>query len=329
MQNAAAIATPRTVFTHAPVSFEEFRATWREPVYVILGVQGSGTNLLRSILVGTFNFAVIQDQSLIYNAARAVSSSPAAIQQQFDFICSRLFPSTIGRKLHRRIKSNASFDGIRSEFETTKIRGAADLARFVYSYAAFSHGTRLVAIKSDDLWETIGDIDTVLPNRRIILLTRDFRDNLLSIVNKDFGPIEPVVAAHYVKQRFSHYEREYARTPERDRIHVRYEDLLEAPDAFASRLADHFELRAAGHTPKPVDLKRIRRSNMKKWGHVDRRELAFCEAILREELDRYGYGTECPPVAAPEGWTWTKARTLDAIRRVPQKVRRVINRLQR
>jgi hypothetical protein len=45
-----------------------------------------------------------------------------------------------------------------------------------------------MAIKSDDLWETIGHIDMVLPNRRIVLLTRDFRDNLLSITKKDSDP---------------------------------------------------------------------------------------------------------------------------------------------
>jgi hypothetical protein len=69
-----------------------------------------------------------------------------------------------------------------------------------------------MAIKSDDLWETIDRIDAVLPNRRTIFLTRDFRDNLLSVAGSDFGPIDPLHAARYVKHQVSVYEREYART---------------------------------------------------------------------------------------------------------------------
>ena len=100
-----------------------------------------------------------------------------------------------------------------------------------------------MAIKSDDLWETIGHIDAVLPNRRIVLLTRDFRDNLLSITNKDFGPVEPLIAARYVKTRFARYDREYQRTPDAQRIHVRYEDLLRT-GRICGPVREHFRRRA-------------------------------------------------------------------------------------
>jgi hypothetical protein len=302
------------------------------PVFVVLGVQGSGTNLLRSILAGAFNFSVIQDQSFVYNAALKAGPDPPpeTVQRQFDAIRARLFPSALTRKTQRRIKGNSSFDGIDEHFAAARasITSGAALARFIYAYSAWTRGTTLMAIKSDDLWETIGHIDTVLPHRRIILLTRDFRDNLLSITRKDFGPVDPLVAARYVKERFACYDAEYRRTPEEHRIHVRYEDLLEAPDAFVARFCEHFGLGASGETPPPVDAGRIRRNNRRKWASLTPRELAQCEAILRDELHTYGYGTEREPEAPPGPMAWLMARGRDTVKRIPQKLRRIATRLR-
>lgn len=54
-------------------TFKEFFEAARErPVYVVLGVQGSGTNLLSRLLVRIFGFSVLQDRSMVF---RAVSTS--------------------------------------------------------------------------------------------------------------------------------------------------------------------------------------------------------------------------------------------------------------
>jgi hypothetical protein len=312
-------------------SWNEFLAkVQKEPIYVILGVQGSGTNLLRDILDSSLNFSVIKDKSIIYNAASKIGpcASAEAAARQFGVICSRLFPSGLTRKTSRRIKSNASFDNIAQHFDPTRITCAADLAHFVYAYGAFSNRTTLMAIKSDDLWETIGHIDMVLPNRRIVLLTRDFRDNLLSITKKDFGPVEPLVAARYVKHRFAYYEAEYHRTSRNHRFHVRYEELLTAPDAFVDRFTRQFALDSEGHTPLAVDTGRIRSGNVRKWSGLRTRQLAHCEAILRQELLTYGYGIECDLVEPPDVATWLAAKGSDTIKRIPQKMRRVASRLR-
>jgi hypothetical protein len=313
------------------ISFSEFFMRMKkEPIYVILGVQGSGTNLLRSLLVRAFNFSFVQDQSLVYNAALSLGQAPpaAAVRQQFDGLYERLFPSALTRKTSRRIKSNSSYEGIDQHFDPELVRSGADLAHFVYAYGAYTRGTTLMAIKSDDLWETIAGIDTVLPNRRIILLTRDFRDNLLSITQKDFGPIDPLVAARYVKQRFAHYDAEYRRTNSAERLHVRYEELLDAPDAFVARFRQQF-LSGTAQPPPPVDQGRIRRNNKRKWASLSRRQLALCEAILRDELNEYGYGTECEPVPPPGTAAWLLAGGRDAVKRVPQKLGGVAKRLRR
>src|SRR5688572_10429353 len=262
--NSASLATVRPPDMPFRAFFE---TTKHEPIYVILGVQGSGTNLLRKVLLDVFNFSVIQDQSIVFNAAATLGSQPTVdeVQRQFDFVHSRVAPSTLTRKTQRLVRGNASFDGIEQQFDPRQIKSGTEFARFVYAYGAYTRGTTLMAIKSDDLWEHIDQIDRVLPNRRIILLTRDFRDNLLSITKKDFGPVEPLVAAQYVKERFAHYEAEYRRTPEEHRYHVRYEDLLEAPEVFLSGFRTHFRLNGPEPSPNTVDKSRIRRQNIRKW----------------------------------------------------------------
>jgi hypothetical protein len=324
----SAVTTPRPTEVPFPAFYE---AVQHEPIYVILGVQGSGTNLLRRILLGSFNFSFIQDQAIVYNAAAQLGPQPtvAAVTRQFDVVRSRVFPSTLTRKMRRLVRGNASFDGIDRHFDPHRIRSAADFARFVYTYAAYTRGTPLMAIKSDDLWEHIDQIDRVLPNRRIILLTRDFRDNLLSITRKDFGPVEPLVAAQFVKERFAYYDAEFRRTRPEHRHHVRYEDLLEAPETVVSGLRKQFGLKGSGQAPDTVDKTRIRRHNVRKWAGLNRRELAHCEAILSDELRAYGYVPECDPPVPPGSSTWLLARGRDTMKRIPQKLGSVATRLRK
>jgi hypothetical protein len=310
-----------------PVFYEQVRD---HPVFVILGVQGSGTNLLRSMLVPAFRFSVVQDQSLVFNAAARLGRSPTANQSRREFqqLLRHLLPSTMTRKTRRIVKSNGSFAGIEQYFEAHGIRSAADFALFIYAYSAYSLDTLRMAVKSDDMWEHIDQMDEVIPNRRVILLTRDFRDNLLSITNKDFGPVEPLVSARYVAHRFARYEHEYLRTPEAHRLHVRYEDLLAAPQEFVVRFSQHFGLSLAPNGQEGVDRLKIRANNVKKWLSIDRETLDGCQGILREPLLRYGYEKhlEAEP---PDALTWTMARARDVVLRVPQKISKLSRRLQK
>ena len=167
------------------------------PVYVLLGVQGSGTNLLRRFLVSAFNFSVLQDHALIFGIASRLgrSAAPNEVANQFAALKAEMFPSRMSQKFRTpKVKPRVSepFRNVDAVFDPSLIRSSADFARFFYAYRAFSLGTSLMAIKSDDLWEYIDAIDDVIPNRHVILLTRDFRDNLLSVAGKNFGPIEPV-----------------------------------------------------------------------------------------------------------------------------------------
>ena len=301
------------------------------PVFVILGVQGSGTNLLSRVLVRGFDFSLIEDGSVIFHAAAKLGDSPAPadIRRAYNVVRSRLFPSPLARKTKRLVKAKANFEGIDSHFEAAQIESGAGLARFVYDYGAYQLGTSRIAIKSDDLWEHIDRIDHVLPKRRIILLTRDFRDNLLSIASKDFGPIDPLSAARYVKRQFAFYEAEYLRTPVAYRCHVRYEDILDSPHAVARRLSDHFGLPLVSGWHTALDAICIRPGTRNKWESLGTRRLGQLEAFLSTELRRYGYRAACGETEIPGRAEWIIATASDTVRRIGQKSLRVVSRLRR
>ena len=313
-------------------TFSSFFAASKEwPVYVILGVQGSGTNLLRRFLVPAFNFSILQDRSLIFNAAARLGQKPSAadIRRQFDFVKESMFPSRVTSKYTLQLmtpRKTVPFRGIEEHFDPAMITSAADFARFFYAYRAFSMGTTLMAIKSDDLWEQIAAIDEVIPHRRVVLLTRDFRDNLLSITGKNFGPIEPIVAAEYVKKRFAPYAAVYARSGEHGHL-VRYESMLDNPQQFLLDFRDRFDLTFA-QPPEEVLAKRALRPNkVGKWHRLPPAELAACEALLREELLAFGYTPVTSNTTVPDAAALLAARTRDAWKRVPQKLRILGNRL--
>ena len=313
-------------------SFGEFRErTALAPVWVVLGVQGSGTNLLSRVLERAFGFSLIEDGSVIFKACARLGEgpSPTDVQREYAAVRSRLLPSTLVRKTRRLVKSNTDFHAIDDHFDASRIASGADLARFVYGYGAFRLGTSRMAIKSDDLWEDIDRIDAVLPNRRIILLTRDFRDNVLSVSNKDFGPVEPLIAARYVKRQFLIYEAEYGRSRPAHRYHLRYEDLLESPFDAVRPLSDHFRLPLVEGWEALLGALRIRRGNTEKWRALAPRLLGNIEALLAGELRRYGYGLTNRAAAPPTRQAWALALASEAIRRVGQKGRHVAKRLGR
>jgi hypothetical protein len=314
-----------------PSAFPAFLERTRdEPVYVILGVQGSGTNLLSRLLRRIFGFSVLQDRSLVFNAAARLGRAPAprAIDREIAWVRTNVFPSALRRKTSQyALSPKEPFAGLDEVLLPSAVRSGADLARLVYAYRAFSVGTTRMAIKSDDLWETIDAIDEVLPNRRIILITRDFRDNLVSICGKAFGPVEPLCAAHYVKERLARYAAEYRRAGDRA-WHVKFNTLVMSPRSFVDDFARHFGLVPAVDPEVVIRKFKIRPGKVEKWRALPPRQLAWCEGLLYDELVEFGY---LPVTSAPTLPDWSAlaaAKARDSLRRVPQKIGRVVARLR-
>ena len=318
---------------HAPsdATFAQFyERTVHEPVYVILGVQGSGTNLLGRRLAKLFNFSVLRDGSMVFNAAARLGPSPARpqVEREIDAFLARTFPSALRRKTTRVLGDAKSLQGIQQELTVERVHSGADFARVIYAYRAFARGTTRMAIKSDDLWEQLHSIDQVIPKRRIVLLTRDFRDNLLSITGKRFGPVEPLCAARYVKDQLAHYAAEYRRAG-RAGFHVKYESLLDSTREFVDEFARHFQIPATVDPDVAVPTLKFRPNKIGKWKRLSAQDLAWCEGILREELLEFGYPLASADPSLPGASQMAAAIARDKLRRIPQKIRRLVERIMR
>jgi hypothetical protein len=301
-----------------------------EPIYVILGVQGSGTNLLGRLLTRLFNFSVMRDRSTVFTAAARLGSSPSAadVEREIRDFKALVWPSRVRRKTSKNvIRKNAPLQGLETALQPSAIRTGADFARLIYTYRAFSLGARHIAIKSDDLWESIDFIDEVIPNRRIILLTRDFRDNLVSVGGKQFGPIEPLCAARYVKQQLAHYTAEYRRAGPAG-YHIKYETLLGATRQFVDDVARHFQLATTVDPDVAVPALKFRPNKIGKWKALSAQQLAWCEGILEGEMREFGYLLASAAPELPGSGQLLAAEARDKVKRFPQKFRRLVARMR-
>jgi hypothetical protein len=270
----------------------------------------------------------MRDRSAVYKAAARLGDAPSAedVEREIRYFKNLVWPSVVRRKTSKYvIRRSSALQGLDAELQTSSIRSGADFARIIYAYRAFSLGASHIGIKSDDLWESIDTIDQVIPNRRVILLTRDFRDNLVSVTGKRFGPIEPVCAAAYVKQQFAHYAAEY-RQAGRAGYHVKYETVLAAPQQFVDSFAAHFGLPRV--EPAVIAALKFRPNKVGRWKGLSPRQLAWCEGILEDELREFGYpfASTGPELPGPGQLMVLNAR--DKIKRVPQKIRRVVERIR-
>jgi hypothetical protein len=313
----------------------DFRAYFErmrdEPIYVVLGVQGSGTNLLSRLLTRLFGFSVLRDRSAVYNAAAALGPNPtqADIEREIRRFKRLVWPSPLRRKLSKYvIIKRKPLEGLASELVPAAIGSGSDFARLIYTYRAFSLQASHVGIKSDDLWQNIHHIDHVLPNRRIILLTRDFRDNLVSISGKRFGPIEPLRAAEYVKRQLGYYAPQLRRAGA-DGLHVTYEALLNDTRAVVDGFANHFNLQPIVDLDVAIPALKFRPNKIGKWKKgLSERELAVCEGLLYDELLEFGYEPTTAARVLPTTGERLAATARDTFRRVPQKFNRLKARMK-
>jgi len=83
----------------APVGFDSFYEQIKDqPTFIVLGAQGSGTNLLSRILTRALNFSVTKDRSLIFNAAANVAMRDVGAQLAIRFGRQRSVQDLIAQK---------------------------------------------------------------------------------------------------------------------------------------------------------------------------------------------------------------------------------------
>ena len=114
-------------------------------------------------------------------------------------------------------------------------------------------------------------------------------------------------------------EREFARAPE-PKVHVRFEDLLDAPAAVLADLGRRFGW------PLPDDMADmlagfpLRSGRVGRWASLSPRDLAWCESLLAEAVVQHGATVASPVVAGPGPLDTLLLHGRDAVGRVPAKL---------
>lgn len=315
------IITAKEKQANSFLSFYENART--RPLFFILGAQGSGTNLLCSILKKIFNFSTIRDQSLIFNSAVNIYKNHSDISVEFRKVILKFFPGPVTRRLSLRHYHHRTqyYVGIEAFFNEVKIKNAEDFAYFFYAYHCFSEAKNYIAIKSDDIWEQLTYLDKIFSNYRIIFLTRDCRDNVLSVMRKNFAPKSVYFASKYIKRRMVAYFNEALKHPDLS-FQIKYEELLTNPKSFVKKFASSTGVKPSDDIDKHLDELNIRRTNFQKWKAMfNEEELLICETILKDELDVFGYSMENKSFSKISTLQILSEILRDTMFRIPQKLR--------
>lgn len=266
------------------------RSLQGQDLFIILGCQGSGTNLLCKILRRVFKFSVVQDRSLILTSAVRINKNPSRsqIQKEINHVYRSLFPGRVHKRfiLKHYYNQAKNYTGIEKYLRNSEIRSAKEFVDLFYDYHAYIVDGKHKAIKSDDISEHISGLnEKIFPKKKYILLVRDPRDNALSIVNKPFGPCHLYFAALFVKEKLLLHEQETRRNAESTFI-VNYETILSKPQEFIKSFSERFNMEPTGDLS---ELPPIRKENFNKWASLPRQDLEMCETVLKDEIIRFGY----------------------------------------
>ncbi len=314
-------------------SFAEYhQGRTRSDTLVILGPQGSGTNLLAKILGECFGIKPLLDRSLIFDAACAISEplTQASVDRQFRFVMNKLKPGSIRRRfsLKHYHRIGHLFSGIEAVKDNFPINSTPEFVDLFYSYAAYKSQSAMKAVKSDDMWVNLAHGPRVLGPARYILLLRDPRDNAYSMINKNFGPCHIHAAAKYTRDRLDCYRSYFETRANSSDLVVKYEDLLQNPLKFCTDFAERYDVKPHSLPDEALENVNIRHNNHCKWMKLKDQEIAICEEVLRDDITRFGYPlSNVRPLksSAMQRLRWT---LLDSLYRGPQKIRRAIDAVQ-
>lgn len=312
-------------YTRQSSSFGSFYDKIKDqPTFMVLGAQGSGTNLFARILTSALDFSVTTDRSLIFNATANLCrdrSEKRAIKEANRVVHS-LFPGPVRRRLlpKRYYNQNKNYIGIREHLSNAYTESPSEFANFFYSYHAFVTSKSQKALKSDDIWENLDLLPEIIPNYRVLLLIRDPRDNAISIMNKNFGPCEIYHASLFVRKRMDAYIALADKAPDRA-FCVKYEDLLSDPIACVKRMGNFVGANITPDVTDRIEKLNIRRDNHQKWKKISTQELAASEYVFADLLSRFEYEPGTSGDWSPSTPALLKSNCKDKILRIPQKIR--------
>ncbi|MBI9036145.1 MAG: sulfotransferase [Bacteroidales bacterium] len=209
------------------------------PFFFIIGRPRSGTYLLRSLLEGHPGISIPTECPLILNLFPKYGKFGFWDQNKIKDLCDDLF-------LHKELM-NWKIDKDRLLNDWLGMEGEArytDFIRVLYLSHQSAFDKKEIKLLGDKnpIYSThIDEVFNIFPNAKYIHLTRDYRDQLVSIGNVDFESNIPSLITYRWKHANARMLELRKQFPERI-LFVRYEDLVAKPEFWLKKMCVFLEI---------------------------------------------------------------------------------------
>lgn len=270
------------------------------PMFV--GCGRSGTTLFRNIFDAHPDLAVTHEAHFV----GPLASRRHRYQQTAGFD-SDLFITDLLRDPNF-VRQGVSEAMIREEFARTSVAGISDAIRAVFASYASRNGKTLYGDKTPGSVNFIELIGGVLPETRFVHIIRDGRAVALSYLERpEWGPQTIQEAAHHWKSRVLRGRKGGAALGSERYTEVRYEDMVESPEAVTQKLCrflgldydeDMLRFHLGGEsfiaaTKDPDAFKNLAKpvtKGLRDWQEeMSESDLALFESIAGDLLEELGY----------------------------------------
>ncbi|MGH9186632.1 MAG: sulfotransferase family protein, partial [Acidimicrobiales bacterium] len=226
------------------------------PVPFIVGVGRSGTTLLRSILDAHSELAVVHESRFVAWMAR----HRGRYEGGSGFDEARFLADLLdeGSPCPSRLHSWDVAPGVvRAAVSAGRPADLAAAIRLVFRSYAGAQGKPRYGDKTPGYVRFLPAVGALLPEARFVHLVRDGRDVALSMLDVDFGGVNVAHAAWMWASRLQAAETAGRGLGPNRYLRVRYEDLVDAPEAEMGRICDFLTLEA-----EPAMLRHHERSDV-------------------------------------------------------------------
>lgn len=297
--------------------------TFLDRPLVVTGVGRSGTSLVREILrAHPAVYGIPHETRYLREFLTTFSKLDVVVEDALAYLAAlpscpfKVFDTVWLRKQWVRAEASR-LEFVQTLFESARRRYA---------------GKTRVVLKDPDAVLALPELDSVLPNARVVICLRDPRAVLASM--KTYIPSRARLTGVEVWNRSLEVTKRWQRDHGDRTFLLQYEELVSNTESVIRRLCDFSEL---DYTERMLDFKQpsgvyqpagvILKSSLSSWRSLLRpEEVCFIEKRCREGMQMLGY---TPEATMPNRSAYVRLVVEERARRIQRELRRLLARIRR